>query len=128
MLNSLIEGIFPSKKRAFIIIYRAEGASRQIIVHPDESKFVLEKRESAATAARFILKDYFPLIHQEVDIELSKTFEFEKVHYQIIKFTGTVMPNNDGTDGIEEMKKDGYDLILIGDHPLSPKIKKVLGL
>jgi hypothetical protein len=128
MLNSLIEGIFPSKKRAFILIYVGEEVPRQIIIHPDETKFVLEKRESAATAARFILKDYFHNIHQDVDIHLSKTFEFEKVEYQIIKFDGPLVANSDGSDGFENMKKDGYDLILIGDHPLSPKIKKVLGL
>jgi hypothetical protein len=115
-----------AKERVLILMFPGKDGNWRVFTHDDEEKFLLEKRESALTAARFILRDYFKLV-TSVDLHTSKTFEYKKIDYHIVKYDAQSISNPDGSDGFAAMVADGYQIELLGDHPLSPKIKKALG-
>ena len=125
MIMRFVEGIFPARKRALIIVYKGEAGHAKVLTHPDETTFTLEKKESAITATRFLLRQGFKNIHQDVDIHAGKSFEQDGVEKQVIVFGDPLIPDPD-VNGFEKLQALGFEFVLIGDHPLTHRIKKAM--
>lgn len=131
MVRKFISGLFASgpSRRAIIIVVQPPGQQvKYFLTHSDEEMFFLDKRENVATAARHILKRGFKYIHQETDVHTHgyKSFEQDGVEYHLVMFDGPMLPEP-GVDGYEKLKAAGFNLVMIGDHSLAPKVRKALG-
>lgn len=127
MIMRLVEGIFPVRKRSLIIVYKGDAGRAKVLTHPDEATFVLEKRESVITAARFLLRQGFKNIHQDVDIHPAKSFEQDGVENHVVVFDDPLIPDPD-VNGFDKLEALGFAFVLIGDHPLTHRIKKAMAL
>ena len=127
MIMRLVEGIFPTRKRSLIIVYKGDVGQAMVLTHPDEETFVLEKRESVTTAARFLLRQGFKNIHQDVDIHPAKSFKHDGVENHVVVFDGPLIPDPE-VSGFEKLESLGFSFVLIGDNPLTHSIKKAMGI
>ena len=129
-LKSLLpKSFFPYRKRALIIVFYPTGKTvRHYLTHDDEEIFFLDSGESVATAARYILIRGFKYVQQDIDIHTHgyKSFEQDGIEYHLVAFDGPVLPDGD-VDGYERLKEAGFNFLMIGDHPLAPKINKAMG-
>jgi hypothetical protein len=128
MIASLREIVFPKpKQRAIVILHRLSDNKLYVLVHDNHSLFHLQKKESVATAARFILRQGFAFVTQDIDIHVQdKYFELDGVEYHLVKFDGPLLVEQD-VDGYQKLEEEGFTFIMVGDHPLSPKINKAMG-
>ena len=129
MVKKFINGLFAPRKRAIIITHtHPEDGKLYVLTHKLPETFVLQKYESVATAARFILRQGFRHINQETDIHTFgfKQFEQDGVVYHIVCFDEPVLPEQD-VDGYEKLQEAGFGFTLIGDHELSPRINEAIG-
>jgi hypothetical protein len=129
MVKTFIKSLFANRKRAIIIILQPPGETvRHYLTHDDEELFFLDKRESVATAARYILIRGFKFIHQNTDIHVHdhQRFEQDGVEYHLVSFETPVV-SEVGIDGYQKLKDQGFTFVMIGDHPLAPKLIRALG-
>jgi hypothetical protein len=128
MIMKFIGNIFAGRSRAIIVVHFCPaGGQLCVLTHDDETLFLLDKGEEVATATRFILRQGFKYIQRNLDIHAQdyRPFEQDGIEYQIVRFDGPVVPDG-GVDGYEKLRAAGFDFILIGDHPLSPRLNKIM--
>lgn len=128
MIKALWKSFFPNRKRVIIILLQPPGQSmKHFLFHEDEEMFFLDKGENISTYARSIIRQGFKYIHHD-DIHLDeyKNFEQDGVEYYLVTFDEPFIPE-EGVDGYQKFEKAGFEFLMIGDHPLAPKIKKAIG-
>ncbi|MEY2665624.1 MAG: hypothetical protein RLZZ480_729 [Candidatus Parcubacteria bacterium] len=110
------------------MFYPTGETVKYYLTHPDKEMFFLDVGANVATAARYIMIRGFKYIHQDTDIHTDgyKSFEQDGIEYHLVMFDGPVVAEA-GVDGYQKLKEDGFDFVMIGDHPLAPKIVKAMG-
>lgn len=129
MVKAFLNGLFLTPHREVIILFRdKKKRALHVLTHSSEEMFRLDKHQRAATAACAILRQGFSHIYQHTDLCNHGFTEFEqdRVKYSLVKF-GSPVVSEPGVDGFQKLKEAGFDFVMIGDHPLAPKIKKAIG-